>query len=157
MDDQTLGQQLRALEDQVVVTGGRPLVQRSRGPRVRTGIVAVIATVLIAGGAAAAGGVFNAVGRPGAFDSGQPLHCKGVAAMTPRAADRWLRGHGYVVTWQVEDRTPGVPKGQQGSYQSATPPAIGLIAAAVITDPGRHELIVVVETGAGARGTDDCQ
>jgi len=157
MDDEMLGQQLRALEDQVAVTGGPPPRVRGRGPRARTVLLAAMTTLVVAGGAAVAGGALNATGRPGAFNAGQPLHCSGVAAMTPREADRWLRDHGYAVTWQVEDRTPGVPKGQQRSRQSDTPPADGLIAGAVITDTARHELIVVVETGSGARGTDDCQ
>jgi len=157
MDDQMLGQQLQALEQQVPVTGGPPPRVPHRGPRARTVLVGVAAALVLAGGAAVAGGALNATSRPGAFNPGQPLHCSGIAAMTPRQADRWLRDHGYVVTWQVEDRTPGVPKGQQKSSQSTTPPTEGLIAGAVITDPGRHELIVVVETGVGALGTDDCQ
>ena len=157
MDDRMLGQELDALERQVVVTGAPPARETRRAPRMRTVLAAVAATLVVAGGAAVAGGALNATARPGAFNRGQPLHCSGIAAMTPRAADRWLRDHGYTVTWQVEDRTPGVPKGQQASAQSATPPDEGLIAGAVITNTSQHEVIVVVETGKGALGTDDCQ
>ncbi len=57
--------------------------------------------------------------------------------MTPRQAAAWLDDHGYDdVTWQIEDTTPGVPKGQQRSEQSDVAPAKGKIATAVfITRP----------------------
>ena len=57
-------------------------------------------------------------------------------------------------TWQVEDKTPGVPKGQQTSYQTTDAPAEGTIATAVVITG--HEMIVVVETGSGAIRADDC-
>lgn len=157
MDDRMLSQQLQALEAQVVVTGAAPARPTRRAPRMRTVLGAAMATLIVAGGVAVAGGALNGTARPGAFNPGQPLHCSGIAAMTPVAADRWLRDHGYDVTWQVEDKTPGVAKGQATSYQSATPPDTGLIAGAVITSKSAQEVIVVVETGAGATGTDDCQ
>ncbi len=60
--------------------------------------------------------------------------------MTPREAAAWLADHGYDdVTWQIEDKTPGVPKGQQRSEQSTVAPAKGKIAGAVfITRHGAH-------------------
>ena len=115
--------------------------------------MAVAAVALVAGGATASG-VFQAQGHEGAFNPGQPLHCKGVANMTPREAATWLSDHGYDVTWQVEDKTPGVPKGQQTSYQTKDAPSQGSIAGAVVIQG--HEMIVVVETGPEAIRADDC-
>jgi hypothetical protein len=110
---------------------------------------------MVLAGAATASGVFEAKARPGAFNPGQPLHCMGVAKMTPREAAAWLDSHGYDdVTWQVEDTTPGVPKGQQRSEQRDTAPSTGKIAGAVFIT--RTELIVVVETGSRAITVDDC-
>ena len=152
MDDQALVRRIQALEAAVPVTGGPP----SRRPRVsrgRTALAALAAVVLLAGGATASG-VFEAKGYPGVFNSGQPLHCKGVANMTPREAATWLDSHGYDVTWQVEDKTPGVPKGQQTSYQTKDAPSRGSIAGGVVTSG--HEMILVVETGSGAIRADDC-
>ena len=154
VDDQALARRLQAFEASVPVTGGPPKVSRTRVPRVRTALVGVTAVVVLAGGAGAASGVFDARSRPGAFNAGERLHCKGVAAMAPRAADAWLRDQGYRVTWQVEDHEPGVAKGQQGSYQSDTPPAKGTIEGAVFTS--NRDLIVVVETGPNAVQADDC-
>ena len=152
MDDQVLDDRLQAFEAAVPVVGGPP----SRRPRVSRGRVALVAfaaVALVAGGATASG-VFQAQGYEGAFNPGQPLHCKGVANMTPRDAAKWLDSHGYDVTWQVEDKTPGVPKGQQVSYQTRTAPDTGFIAAAVVT--GGHDMIVVVETGPDAIHAQDC-
>jgi hypothetical protein len=153
-DDQALARRLQAFEASVPVSGGPPQVQRTRLPRVRTALVGVAAVAVLAGGAGAASGVFEARSRPGAFNAGEPLHCTGVAAMEPRAADAWLRDHGYRVTWQVEDHEPGVPKGQQGSYQSTTPPRKGTIEGAVFTS--RRDVLLVVETGPNAVQADDC-
>ena len=152
MDDQVLDERLQAFEAAVPVVGGPP----SRRPRVSRGRVALVAfaaVALVAGGATASG-VFQAQGYEGAFNPGQPLHCKGVANMTPRDAAKWLDSHGYDVAWQVEDTTPGVPKGQQESYQTKVAPVVGSIAGAAIT--GGHEIIVVVETGPKAITIDDC-
>ncbi len=154
VDDQALARRLQVFEASVPVTGGPPRVQRTRLPRVRTALVGVAAVAVLAGGAGAASGVFEARSRPGAFNAGEPLHCKGVAAMAPRAAGAWLADHGYHVTWQVEDKTPGVPKGQQTSYQTKDAPSRGSIAGAVFTS--RDDLIVVVETGPDAIQADDC-
>ncbi len=152
MDDEALNSRLQAFEDGVPVIGGPPS-PRPRVSRGRVAVVALAAVALVAGGATASG-VFQARGHEGAFNAGQPLHCKGVANMAPREADAWLRGHGYDVTWQVEDKTPGVPKGQQRSEQMAHPPAAGKIAGAVFTSS--TDLIVVLETGPGAIRADDC-
>ncbi len=152
--DQDLERRLQAFEASLPVTSRPPAIRRTRVPRVRTVLVGVAAVVVLAGGAGAASGVFEARSRPGAFNVGEPLHCKGVAAMAPRAADAWLRDHGYRVTWQVEDHEPGIPKGQQGSYQSVTPPAKGTIEGAVFAS--NRDLIVVVETGPAAVQADDC-
>ena len=73
--------------------------------------------------------------------------------MAPRAADAWLRDHGYDVTWQVEDKTPGVPKGQQTSYQPTTHPRGHDRRRRVHV---HRDLIVVVETGPNAIQADDC-
>ncbi len=75
-------------------------------------------------------------------------------ALVSAAAIGWLHDHGYRVTWQVEDHEPGVPNGQQGSYQSDIPPAKGTIEGAVFTS--NRDLIVVVETGPNAVHADDC-
>jgi hypothetical protein len=154
MDDHEINDRLQAFEASVPVTGRAPEVRRPRVSRGRTALVAVAAVVVLAGGTAASG-VLEAQASPGAFDPGQPLHCEGVAKMTPREAEKWLRNHGYDdVTWQVEDRTPGVPKGQQRSEQSRIAPEKGKIASAVFIS--RTELIVLVETGQGAIRADDC-
>ena len=154
MDDPTLTNRLQALEHSVPVTSSPPPLSRQpRMFRPRTILVALAAVLVLAGGAAASG-VFEARGDPGAFNPGQPLHCKGVANMTPREAARWLSDRGYDVTWQVEDKTPGVPKGQQVPYQTSTAPDTGFIAAAVVT--GGHDMIVVVETGPDAIHAQDC-
>ena len=152
MDDQALDDRLRAFEASVPVTGGPPALRRGVS-RTRVALAAVAAVVVLAGGATASG-VFQAHGHEGVFNAGQPLHCKGVANMTPREAASWLSDHGYDVTWQVEDRTPGVPKGQQVSYQTKDAPAKGSIAGGVVT--GGHEMILVVETGPDAIHADDC-
>jgi len=152
--DQALAQRLQAFEAALPVTGGPPDVRRARRPRFRTALAATAALVVLAGGVGAASGVFETRARPGAFNAGQPLHCKGVAKMTPREAARWLSDHGYDVTWQVEDHEPGVPKGQQGSYQSDKAPASGKIEGAVFTSS--RDLIVVVETGPNAVQVEDC-
>jgi hypothetical protein len=151
-EDQALAGRLQAFEASVPVVGGPP----SRRPRVsrgRVALAAIAAVALVAGGATASG-VFQAQGHEGAFNPGQALHCKGVANMTPRDAATWLSDHGYDVTWQVEDRTPGVAKGQQTSYQTKDAPSRGSIAGAVVIKG--HEMIVVVETGSGAIRADDC-
>jgi len=151
MDDQALDDRLQAFEASVPVVGGPP----SRRPRVSRGRVALaLAAVALVAGGATASGVFEVRGVEGAFNPGQPLHCTGVANMTPRDAAKWLVSHGYDVTWQVEDTTPGVPKGQQESYQTKVAPVVGSIAGAAIT--GGHEMIVVIETGPRAITTDDC-
>lgn len=151
-DDQAMARRLQAFEDGVPVTGGPPS-RRQRVSRGRMALVAVAAVVVLGGGTAASG-VFQAQGRPGAFNPGQPLHCKGVANMTPRQAATWLGDHGYDVTWQIEDKTPDVPKGEQRSHQTKVAPAKGSIAAAVVIEG--QEMIVVVETGPGAIRVDDC-
>ena len=151
-EDQALARRLQAFEASVPVASGPP----SRRPRVsrgRVALVAVAAVALVAGGATASG-VFQAQGHEGAFNAGQPLHCQGVANMSPREAASWLSDHGYDVTWQVEDKTPGVPKGQQTSYQTKDAPSRGSIAGAVVFRG--HEMIVVVETGPEAIRADDC-
>jgi hypothetical protein len=155
MDDETLSTRLASLENHVAVSDGPP-TPRPRGLRAARAVpLAVVGLLVLAGGAVATGQLGNVRAYPGAFDRGQPLHCSGVAAMTPAQADPWLRDHGYVVTWQIEDRS--VPKGGDASHQSSEPPATGLISAAVITDTAKHQLIVVAEVGAGATGTNDCQ
>src|SRR6476661_7136989 len=132
MDDQALNDRLQTFEASVAVTGGPPPSRRPRVARTRTALGAMAALVVLAGGAAGASGILEAQDRPGAFNPGQPLHCKGLADMTPRQAAAWLDEHGYDdVTWQIEDTTPGVPKGQQRSEQSDVAPAKGKIATAV--------------------------
>lgn len=155
MDDHAFDNRLRALEVGVPVTSGPPPVGRApKFSRGRTILVAAAAVVVLAGGTAASG-VFEAKSTPGAFNRGQPLHCSGIAKMAPREAEAWLDAHGYDdVTWQVEDRTPGVPKGQQRSEKRDTAPSSGKIAAATFVN--RTQLIVVVETGSGAIRADDC-
>ena len=158
MDDQSLEQALMSLEQRVNVTGGPPPFRRRSAVRGKATVLVAALAVALVGGVVTASGLFTATGRPGAFNPGQPLHCSGVAAMDPVTADAWLRDHGYDVTWQIEDVTPSEGKpGPDSSRQSDTPPAQGKIAGAVITNSSRHELIVVVEIGEGARGTDDCQ
>ena len=155
MDDQALNDRLQAFESSVPVMGGPPPSRRPGVSRTRAALVAMAALVVLAGGAAGASGILEARDRPGAFNPGQPLHCKGLADMSPREAAAWLADHGYDdVTWQIEDRTPGVPKGQQRSEQSDVAPAKGKIATAVFIT--RTELIVLVETGPDAIRADDC-
>ena len=80
-------------------------------------------------------------GHPGLFAPGGTFYCTNIRQMSPPEAERALAQLGYVVTWQVEDRSLG------SSEQTTTPPSDGYIIEGVLDG---KDLVLVVERGEGA-------
>lgn len=115
------------------------LPRTRRGSRLIGVAVGFLAVALVAGAGTAA--VLDSVrGYPDVFSAGGALACTGVVEMAPTDADRLLRELGYTVNWQLSDRDTG------GFSSSNVAPLTGFISAGILKG---HELIIVVESGAG--------
>lgn len=140
--DNELRSRLSRMEARLPVQGA-PSSPRMKMPmRLSAGVAGGLAALTLLAGAVAGATISSQVrGHPGLFAPGGVFYCTQIRQLSPPQAEAALEKLGYIVTWQIEDRSDG------SSVQTPTAPAAGYIIEGVLEDA---ELILVVEVGDGA-------